>query len=95
MAQEELLVERRGNFRYKDRILGIDIGLIAFGSEAVHAVARFMRKCEHIVQCAVIVHENVGHAVVAAARIGARAFAGIFIDVDPAIFYETFCRELW
>ena len=54
----------------------------------MHAMAGFMSERLDVAEVAVVVHQNVGHAVVASARIGAAPLAGVFKNIDPPILHQ-------
>ena len=72
---EKLFVERRSDLGNENGIIRVLVRLRLFAKEAVHAMAAFMGEGLHIVELSLEIHEDVGHAVVASARVGAASFS--------------------
>ena len=93
VVADEFFVKRARHFRHEDRVAVVLVRLVGFGIERVHRVARFVGQGEEVVEdFGLVVHEDVGVAVVGTAAERAALFALVRIAVAPAAG-ETFFQR--
>lgn len=85
VAHQEDLVAGRGDLGDEDDVLRRIHRLVFAGVPRMHGVAHLVDEGKHAVEVILVVEQHVGVGPAVAGAVGAAAFAGVLIHVEPAV----------
>ena len=84
VLEQQRLAQRGRHLRNENRVVRVDEGLGFVRQDRVHRVTHLVGRREDVVERVGVVEEHVRVRAVHRCRVGARALAFVFVDVDPA-----------